>query len=153
MFACTQIDSRFPICSDYCKKNPHPTVWKFWPNNDIALKVEGHKQKCFLDCTSYYWNEQRGNPGWIFIENIYVAFKKINVSNLIYVLKIAVCRFSGKSTNLYKIREIHISPLTYPNHSAFYSIFRVIEQHWKRWLKCIFYCKVQSLNITVMSLS
>lgn len=103
---CIHIDSRFPVCSDSCKTliNLHGRFWSSDQTIENGGTKQQQQQQTFLDCRRRYSKEQRGNLGWIFIENIYVLFKKINVSNLIYVLKISVHRFSGKSTNLYKIR-------------------------------------------------
>lgn len=64
VFMCLHVDSRFPICSDYCK-----TLIKLHGNFGqviIPFKMEGQKQQQqqkFLDCTCYYSNEPRGNPG------------------------------------------------------------------------------------------
>jgi len=104
VFMCIHTDSRFPICSDIIK--PSSNCMEILVKWSYTL-YNGWRKAAAAETSGVYvllFKRTKRKPSVNLHRERIWTLQKINVSNLIYVLKISVHRFSGKSTSLYKIR-------------------------------------------------
>lgn len=115
-------------------QNPHQTARKFWSSDrSDHLKWRDESQSGGIlggICATIQTNkeETQGEPS-----SRTCTFQKINVSNLIYVLKISVHRFSSQSTNLYKIHQFPFHHLLTQSSSIY--IAQYIQSSLTTFLK------------------